>query len=96
MTAVTDTSSSIINLIALLNFPQEGKSPRESYVPFFESVCDFAVSLTASNPEFGLLGAVLSLAQYDIISPGNPFVMLVVHLSRWIQLRQIDDSEKST
>ena len=76
MTAVTDTSASIINLIALLNFPQEGKSPRESYVPFFESVCDFAVSLTASNPEFGLLGAVLSLAQYDIISPGNPFVML--------------------
>jgi hypothetical protein len=32
--------------------------------------------LTTSNPEFGLLGAVLSIAQYDIITPGNPFVML--------------------
>ena len=76
MNAVTDTSSSIINLMALQKFPQVGKSPRESYVPFFESYCDLAASMTASNPEFGLLGAVLSIAQYEIISPGNPFVLL--------------------
>ena len=76
MNAVTDTSSSIINLMALQKFPQVGKSPRESYVPFFESYCDLAASMTASNPEFGLLGAVLSIAQYEIISPGKPFVLL--------------------
>ena len=32
--------------------------------------------MTALNPEFGLLGAVLSIAQYEIIPPGNPFVLL--------------------
>ena len=78
MATVNDTpASSTSNLVTILKFPQEGKTPRESYLPFFESVCDLAASKTASNQEFGLLGAVLSVAQYDIISPGVPFVVLV-------------------
>ena len=74
MATVNDSSS---NLVTMLKFPQEGKTPRESYLPFFESVCDVAASKTASNQEFGLLGAVLTVAQYDIISPGVPFIILV-------------------
>jgi hypothetical protein len=74
MATVNDTpASSSRNLVAILKFPQEGKTLRESYLPFFESVCDMvASSKTASNhQEFGLLGAVLSVAQYDIISPAR-------------------------
>ena len=41
---------------------------------FFNSLCDLAATFNASDPEFGLFGAVLSPAQYDIISPGRPFV----------------------
>ena len=77
MAAVTDTPAHTSNLVTILKFPQEGKTPRESYLPFFESVCDLAASKTASNQEFGLLGAVLSIAQYEIISPGVPFVVLI-------------------
>ena len=77
MATVNDTPASTSNLVAILKFPQEGKTPRESYLPFFESVCDMAASKTASNQEFGLLGAVLTVAQYDIISPGVPFIILV-------------------
>ena len=77
MATVTDTPATTSNLVTILKFPQEGKTPRESYLPFFESVCDLAASKTASNQEFGLLGAVLSIAQYEIISPGAPFVILV-------------------
>ena len=77
MATVTDTPIATSNLVSILKFPQEGKTPRESYLPFFESVCDFAASKTASNQEFGLLGAVLSIAQYEIISPGVPFLILV-------------------
>ena len=43
---------------------------------FFDSLCDVAATFTASDPEFGLLGAVLSPAQYEIISPGRPFTEL--------------------
>ena len=73
MATVNDTPASTSNLVAILKFPQEGKTLRESYLPFFESVCDMAASSkTASNhQEFGLLGAVLSVAQYDIISPAR-------------------------
>ena len=39
-------------------------------------MCDLASTFTASNPQFGLLGAVLSAAQYEIIFPGRPFVIL--------------------
>ena len=77
MATVTDTPAITSNLVKILKFPQEGKTLRESYLPFFESVCDFAASKTASNQEFGLLGAVLSNAQYEIISPGVPFMILV-------------------
>jgi hypothetical protein len=97
MTAVTDTSSSIINLMALQKFPQLGKSPRESYVPFFESYCDLAAGMTASNPEFGLLGAVLSIAQYEknshrkltICSARGPLIRLdPIAANRW--QREVD------
>ena len=77
MATVNDTPASSSTLEAILKFPQEGKTPRESYLPFFESVCDLAASKTASNQEFGLLGAVLSVTQYDVISPGVPFVVVV-------------------
>ena len=77
MATVTATSATTSNLVTILKFPQEGKTPRESYLPFFESVCDFAASKTASNQEFGLLGAVLSIAQYEIISLGVPFMILI-------------------
>jgi hypothetical protein len=78
MATVTDTPASTSNLVTIQKFPQEGQTPRESYLlPFFESVCDFAASKTASNQEFGLLVAVLSIAQYEIISPGVPFMILV-------------------
>ena len=77
MATVTDTPAHTSNLVTILKFPQEGKTPRESYLPFFESVCDLAASKTASNQEFGLLGAVLSIVQYEIISPGIPFAVLV-------------------
>ena len=79
MASVTDSyssSTSINNIMALEHFPQEGKSPRESYGIFFDSLCDVAATFTASDPEFGLLGAVLSPAQYEIISPGRPFTEL--------------------
>lgn len=77
MAYVTDTSArSTSNIVQILQFPQEGKTPRESWLPFFESVCDFAASKTASNQEFGLLGAVLSVDQYEQISPGRPFEIL--------------------
>jgi hypothetical protein len=62
--------------MALEKFPQDGKSPCESYNVFFDSLCDLASTFTASNPQFGLLGAVLSAAQYEVISPGRPFVIL--------------------
>jgi hypothetical protein len=77
MATVTDTPATTSNLVTILKFPRKGKTPRESYFPFFGSVCDFAASKTASNQEFGLLGAVLSIAQYEIISPGVPFMILV-------------------
>ncbi len=79
MASVTDTySSSSINntVMALEKFPQDGKSPSESFNPFFDSLCDLASTFTASNSQFGLLGAVLSAAQYEVISPGRPFVIL--------------------
>ena len=79
MASVTDSyssSTSINNIMTLEIFPQEGKSPRESYGIFFDSLCDVAATFTASDPEFGLLGAVLSPAQYEIISPGRPFTEL--------------------
>ena len=79
MATVTDTPATTSNLVTILKFPQEGKTPRESYLPFFESVCDLAASKTASNQEFGLLGAVLSIAQYEIISPGGVPVMILVN-----------------
>jgi len=76
MATVNDTPASSSNLVAILKYPREGKTPRESYLPFFESVCDLAASKIASNQEFGLLGAVLSVAQYDnIISPGVPSII---------------------
>ena len=42
-------------------------------------MCDLASTFTASNPQFGLLGAVLSAAQYEVISSGRPFVIILAN-----------------
>ena len=63
---------------SLPSFPQAGKSPRESYEPWNDALIIKAGSYTRSNPEFGLLGAVLSPAVYLIAAPLHaPWVPLV-------------------
>ena len=74
MAPLPDTAAA--DAAVLIKFPREGKSPRESYAAFHEAVCDLAAAKTASNPRFGILGLVLTADQYDLISPGVPFVLL--------------------
>jgi len=63
---------------SLPSFPQVGKSPRESYEEWNDALIIMAGSYTRSNPEFGLLGAVLSPPVYLIAAPLHaPWVPLV-------------------
>ena len=63
--------------MALKSFLKKGRNLPVSIIEFrFDFLCDLAAAFTASNPELGLLGAVLSIAQYEIISSCRPFVFL--------------------
>ena len=81
MTSVTDpysSSRSITNTMTLKIFNKKGRNLPVSLMEFcFDSVCDLVAAFTASKAEFSLLGAVLSITQYEIISSaGRPFVFL--------------------
>ena len=75
MTSINDGSYTNSTNVALVKFPQDGKSPRESFEPFFVSLCDLAASKTTLNPVLGEIGAVLTPVQYATISP-VPYVIL--------------------
>ena len=68
MSTLTDSSK------AMPAFPQAGKTPRESYSEFFDSLCDIAGQYRKSHATLGLLGLVLTEEQYAEISD-DPFVL---------------------